>query len=326
MAEVAAGPAPDRTSRSAKRKVRRYQRRAPAAPSSCLPPKTAPALPSPPARDHVYWKKHSGRRNEFTLRAINLEITTDTVITHPMRAALFSKARFPLQPAPAPVRLLRALRAPRSAFVRWLVFLQLGLALAHPLALRADTFGNFTYSVADGAVTITRYTGSDTSLVIPDQIANLPVTSIEGFAFSANSSLIFITLPSSVSMVGERAFASCPALTSISVDPANPHFASADGVLFDKTFQTLIQAPGGLVGAYSPPAELTTIGNSAFRDCKKLTDITLPDGLASIGNEAFYGCSGLTDTTLPESLGSMGKFAFYGCIKLSSTPCPPPSP
>ncbi len=212
--------------------------------------------------------------------------------------------------------------APRGAFVRWLVFLLLGLALAHPIALRADTFGNFTYSVADGAVTITRYTGSDTSLVIPDQIANLPVTSIEGFAFSANSSLIFITLPSSVSMVGERAFASCPALTSISVDPANPHFASADGVLFDKTFQTLIQAPGGLVGAYSPPAELTTIGNSAFRDCKKLTDLTLPDGLASIGNEAFYGCSGLTDTTLPESLGSMGKFAFYGCIKLSSIALP----
>ena len=55
---------------------------------------------------------------------------------------------------------------------------------------------------------------------------------------------------------------------------------------------------------------VTAIGDNAFRDWKKLTSITLPEGIKSIGNYAFYGCAGLSSVTLPASCTTLGVFPF----------------
>lgn len=51
----------------------------------------------------------------------------------------------------------------------------------------------------------------------------------------------------------------------------------------------------------------TSIGNSAFRDCRGLTSVTIPDSVTSIAGSAFNGCSGLTSITMlsttPPTLG-----------------------
>ena len=65
-------------------------------------------------------------------------------------------------------------------------------------------------------------------------------------------------------------------------------------------------------------AGLTSIGDSAFEGCEKLTTVTLPNGLQSIGTEAFQYCSQLTKVTLPESLESIDNLAFAGCESLTS--------
>ena len=60
-----------------------------------------------------------------------------------------------------------------------------------------------------------------------------------------------------------------------------------------------------------------TIGDSAFKNCKILSTVKLPEGLTSIGNNAFEGCVMLNNPEFPSSLKAIGDDAFYGCSKLS---------
>ncbi len=61
---------------------------------------------------------------------------------------------------------------------------------------------------------------------------------------------------------------------------------------------------------------VTYIGKGAFRYCKDLTSISLPNTIDSIGSQAFDECIGLKEFTSPISLKSIGSFAFYGCTSL----------
>ena len=63
---------------------------------------------------------------------------------------------------------------------------------------------------------------------------------------------------------------------------------------------------------------MTSIGNSAFYYCYKLTSVTIPNSVTSIGSEAFSGCSGLTSVTIPNSVTSIGNSAFCYCSGLTS--------
>ena len=67
---------------------------------------------------------------------------------------------------------------------------------------------------------------------------------------------------------------------------------------------------------------VTTIGGSAFRDCKSLTSIEIPEGVTSIGETAFYNCRSLTSIVLPEGVTSIGKSAFFECLSLTSIEIP----
>ncbi|MDE6834297.1 MAG: leucine-rich repeat domain-containing protein [Ruminococcus sp.] len=70
------------------------------------------------------------------------------------------------------------------------------------------------------------------------------------------------------------------------------------------------------------PAEIdgkpvTSIGYGAFKS-KKLTDITLPDGLISISFHAFYDCKYLGSISIPDSVIELGGACFYNCTALQS--------
>src|SRR5215471_8483754 len=86
------------------------------------------------------------------------------------------------------------------------------LLLATPVAVQAQ----FTYTTTNGTITITGYTGTDANLVIPSTIDGLPVTSIGTGAFAGNS-LTSVTIPNSVTNIGDFAFEYCLGLTNFTI-------------------------------------------------------------------------------------------------------------
>ena len=64
------------------------------------------------------------------------------------------------------------------------------------------------------------------------------------------------------------------------------------------------------------------IRGEAFRGCRGLISITLPDGLTHIGDKAFLGCYNLPAITLPDSLTHIGEGAFSDCRKLTDITLP----
>lgn len=63
---------------------------------------------------------------------------------------------------------------------------------------------------------------------------------------------------------------------------------------------------------------VTSIGDRAFYDCKKLSSITFLDGVEIIGDNAFWGCESLISIAIPDSVKIIGDSAFAYCHRLTT--------
>ncbi len=195
------------------------------------------------------------------------------------------------------------------------------------LALPSAVQAQFSYTVNNGAITITGYTGSGGSAAIPDTINDLPVTRIGDYAFGSSSltdltipgsvtnignyafissSLTRITIPGSVTGIGDYAFNGCLRLTSLTI----PDSVTGIGAwaFYDCTGLTNLTVGAGV----------TRMGIYAFSSCTGLKGVTLSDGLTCIGDHAFESCGRLTDVAIPGSVPGIGVWAFYNCISLTN--------
>lgn len=188
-----------------------------------------------------------------------------------------------------------------------------------PVAIWTTPATDFTYVTNGAAITITGYIGTNGSVVIPNVINGYPVTSIADYTFYYNQrTLKRMTIGNNVTNIGWFAFAYCYDLTNFTAGAANPNYASAGGVLFDKAMTTVVLCPAGLAGSYAIPNTVTNIGVGAFATCSALTNVTFPNGLASIGHDAFSFCDSLTSATIPGSVTSIGLVPFYSCGSLTN--------
>jgi hypothetical protein len=169
------------------------------------------------------------------------------------------------------------------------------------------------------------------AVVIPDSYNNLPVTTIAPKAFSS-SAITGITIPNSVTSIGDQAFKSCKNLTGITI----PNSVITMGKeTFDSCKNLASVTIGNGVTSIGKQAfykctsltsvtignSVTDIGESAFSQCDSLTSITIPDSVTSIGKQAFFYC-GLTSVTIGNGVSSIGQMAFYKCTKLTSVTIP----
>ena len=132
------------------------------------------------------------------------------------------------------------------------------------------------------------------------------VTSIGDYAFSGCSGLTSIDIPSGVTLIERSAFSGCRGLTSVTIP-------SGVTLIRDYAFSSC----SGLTSV-TIPSSVTLIGFSAFSGCRGLTSVTIPSAVRSIEDYAFQDCSGLTSVTIPSSVLSIGDFAFSGCSGLKS--------
>lgn len=153
-----------------------------------------------------------------------------------------------------------------------------------------------------------------TSVTIPKS-----VTSIGEYAFY-NTKLTSITIPNSVTSIGNCAFAGCENLTNIIVDSANTVYDSRNNcnAIIKTATNTLISGCKNTI----IPNTVTSIGERAFLNCKKITSVTIPESVTSIGMMAFYNCTNLTSITIPKSVTGIGNKAFYGCSSLTNIMIP----
>ena len=184
--------------------------------------------------------------------------------------------------------------------------------------------GDYQYFLLDDdTAEIGSYSGKETAVDIPDTLDGYTVTQIRTMAFGACSTVTSVTIPDSIRTAEGNPFAFCKNLSTITVSSDHPTWAVIDGVLFDRTSQTLICRPAGKTETeYVIPQGTRQLAELAFCGCTSLTSVSIPDSVTVIGDGAFCQCSGLTELFLPDSVTEIGIYAFERCTGLTQISLP----
>lgn len=103
-----------------------------------------------------------------------------------------------------------------------------------------------------------------------------------------------ITIPRGVVEIYDRAFNYCFKLACIEVDENNAHYASQDGILYNKDKTEILNAPEQLKGTVVLSDRLTSIASNTFDLCSKIEKIVIPISVETIESKAFNNCLKMT--------------------------------
>ena len=134
---------------------------------------------------------------------------------------------------------------------------------------------NADFTIEDGV--LTAYTGSDTSVTIPEGVTVIGDGSSPIFGSNVES----VTIPASVTAITDKAFYNCTGLTSVT---------------------------------FAEGSRLKTIGNEAFYAVNQLESLTIPEGVTSIGQYAFTAMNKLQTITLPGTLTKVCSGEWFGSL------------
>ena len=232
------------------------------------------------------------------------------------------------------------------------------LSVSFLVVAAGEARADLNYTTNNGALTVESYTGTNTVVDIPATFNGQPVvslgdaafefgsvtsvtipgsvTNIGQYVFEACGSLTNAPIPASVVSIGTGAFAGCAGLTSIIIPNSvttlgGSAFATCSGAtnIVLTTNITAIPADAfdncSSLKSFTIPSEITSIGSEAFQGCSSLTNIVIPTNVTTLGSSAFSG-AGLRSITIPDSVTSIGTFEFDYCSYLMAINVDPANP
>lgn len=161
-----------------------------------------------------------------------------------------------------------------------------------------DYISEYSYVIDHAEVHLLYYWGNDENVDIPSHILFFPVVDLcsgkyiymypaeENMAhgFELNQSLRFVSIPSTITEIGDGAFSGCKNIEKV-------------------TF-------GGN----------ETIIGTAFDNCSSLTEVLIPESVETIDPYAFYECTALSDVVIGDKVNYIGYNAFYHTPWLENYP------
>ena len=206
-----------------------------------------------------------------------------------------------------------------------LVTILLTLLMSMPMFAYDFVQNGIYYNIEDDHVSVT-YSGNGVysgSVSIPSQVTydgvTYPVTAIGEWAFEGGEGMTSLTIPSSITSIGEYAFIDCGSNINVTINDlkawckvtfGNEHSSPLSSA---KNFYS-----GGLVTSLIIPDGVESIPNFAFYQCRSITFLNIPSSVKSIGSSAFEDCTGLKSAYFTEGVESIGGSSFEGCTNLST--------
>ena len=194
----------------------------------------------------------------------------------------------------------------------------------------------FEYTEENGEITLTKFKGVVTDVIIPANINGVAVTKLADGIFRNNTKITSVTFDGSFENYDAKLFQGCFSLRSLvisglydkqlyylfgdSINDIPESFAEitfaensnyVDGTMFKNEVANHIVT-------YVIPDGTTEIKDLQFSDYGCMQAVSIPDSVTSIGNSAFTSCINLRNITIPDSVTSIGSHAFYCCYELTS--------
>lgn len=216
------------------------------------------------------------------------------------------------------------------------------------IVVKSATEGIYEYSYTDTFAEIRNvyHNGPEEDIIIPSTLGGLPVTRIRKDAFRHSAFITGITIPDSVTYIGECAFEECLSLTKVKIGSGIETISceafnlcrkltsitlpdkviSIDGGVFKNTGyynnsnnwengmlyigKHLISAKPSISGSCTIKSDTLDIAEGTFSNCTNITDVIIPDSVVNIGEFAFNLCKSLKSITLGKGVQNIGVYAF----------------
>ena len=196
------------------------------------------------------------------------------------------------------------------------------------------TSGYYTYTLSNNQATITNVVASISgAVVVPSSLDGYTVVGIRGYSFQNLKGIKSVTIPDSITTIGDYAFSGCSSITSVTIGNG-VNIIPYRGFNGCTSLETLIigsnvtEIKGSAfiectaLNSITWGSSLKIIGDHAFKGCVSITSLNIPDTVTTIKDSAFSGFSGITSLTISNNVTSIGAHTFEDCTELNSVTIP----